>query len=229
VEKLISASQLGSLAEQVWSDHFELVQKYAPNGLSFVSTDWFTPENIEHVTSPLEDWDRFFIDCLVAIDDALQRDDEAAQDRLSEFLDEDIAVVVREWLDAEFRPFRIFPLTEAEDDVFTEAQCTALVQALMKYAYEHPVEEEVIDTKVSYEDQAADAAQAAAPPQTPQSSAPAENMSPATAAATAATAPPAAAPLPSITSAIRHRRKTLCLRPRDRSTRGKTRKLEQRP
>jgi hypothetical protein len=224
VEKLISASQLGSLAEQVWNDHFELVQKYAPKGLSSVSTDWFSPENIDHVTSPLEDWDRFFIDCLVSIDDALERDDEAAQDRLSEFLDEDIAVVVREWLDAEFRPFRIFPVTEAEDDVFTEGQCTALVQALMKYAYEHPVEEEVMDTRVTYEEEATEVAVEAvvAPAQPPpQSSAPAENIPP-------SAAPPAPAPLPSITSAIRHRRKTLCLRPRDRSTRGKTRKLEQR-
>ena len=219
VEKLISASQLGSLADQLWNDHFELVQKYAPKGLNSVSTDWFSPENIDHVTSPLEDWDRFFIDCLVAIDDALERDDEAAQDRLSEFLDEDIAVVVREWLDDEFRPFRIFPATEKEDDVFTEGQCTGLVQALMKYAYEHPVEEEVVDTTVTYEEETE--AEPAA-----QSSAPAENIAPAPAAVPAAPLP---SPLPSITSAIRHRRKTLCLRPRDRSTRGKTRKLEQRP
>lgn len=223
VDKLISMSHLGPLTEQVWSDHLELIHRYSPKGLDTISNDWFTPENIEHVHSPLEEWDRFFLDCLVAIDEALQRDDEEAQDRISEFLDEELSVVVRDWLEEEFRPFRIFPRTEADDDVFTDAQCTALVQALMAYAQEHPTEEVLVEPLApSYScEEPEGSSRVVAPAEAP----------PAMPPAAPTEAPPATeapAQLPSMTSAIRHRRRTLCLRPRDRSTRGKTKKLEHR-
>jgi hypothetical protein len=210
VDKLISIHHMGPVSEQIWADHFELVHRYSPKGLDTISRDWFTPENIDNIYSSLEEWDLFFIECLGDIDDAMQTDDETAQDELSEFLDEDISFVIRDWLEEEFKPFRIFPSTEAEDDLFTDAQMTNLVQALMNYAQAHPIVAPAAD----------EPAHLILPPSDPE---PEPEPEP-------APVPPVAAPAPAppVASAIHTRRRTLCLRPRDRSTRGKTKKLEHR-
>lgn len=213
---------MGCLADQIWSDHLELVARYAPKGLDTVSGDWFSPENIDHVHSSLAEWDGFFSECIVAIDEAMEKDDEAAQDMLSEFLDFGLAGNMRDWLEDEFRPFLIFPQSEAEDDVFSDKQCTALVQALMKYASEHPPVE--VD-EFGDRDAAVAAEEGSEPPAALADPLPAAVADPPPAASPVAVADP----LPSLTAAIRHRRQTLSLRPRDRSTRGKTRKLLNRP
>lgn len=207
---------MGCLADQIWYDHPELVSKYAPKGLDTVSMDWLSPENVEYVHSPLEEWDLFFSECIVAIDTAMAEDDEEAQDMLSEFLDHEILTILRSWLEDEFHRFMIFPQSEADDDLFTDKQCGDLVQALLAYAKDHPPIEgeggmEAEDSVAVFMEPAAVAVAAAA--------------------AEAAVPPPVAAaqPLPSLTAAIHHRRRTLCLRPRDRSTRGKTRKLLPQP
>jgi hypothetical protein len=211
VDKLMSIHHMGPLSEQVWADHFELVNRYSPKGLNTISKDWLTPENIDTVYSSLEEWDRFFIECLGAIDDAMQMDDESAQDQLSEFLDEELSIVIRDWLDEEFQSFRIFPLTEADDDIFTDTQLNCLVQALMNYAQSHP--EPVVKPEPIVEPEPVVEPIPVVEPE-PDVEPPAPVPAPAAA--------------PSVSAAIHNRRRTLCLRPRDRSTRGKTKKLEHR-
>jgi hypothetical protein len=217
---------MGCLADQIWHDHPELVSKYAPKGLDTVSMDWLSPENVEYVNSSLEEWDLFFSECIIAIDTAMENDDEEAQDMLSEFLDHEILTILRSWLEDEFHRFMIFPQSEADDDLFTDKQCADLVQALLAYARDHPLIEGGGDVGTPVTEDSAAAAAEAAPP--PPAAAVAETAPPPPTAAAAETAPVAVAapqPLPSLTAAIRHRRQTLCRRPRDRSTRGKTRKL----
>ncbi len=227
---------MGCLADQIWHDHPELVSKYAPKGLDTVSMDWLSPENVEYVHSPLEEWDLFFSECIVAIDTAMAEDNEEAQDMLSEFLDHEILTILRSWLEDEFHRFMIFPQREADDDLFTDKQCADLVQALLAYAKDHPPIEgeggmEAEDSVAVFIEPAAAAAAAAVeavpPPPAAVAAAVAADPPPVAAAAAVAADPPPAseAALPSLTAAIRHRRRTLCLRPRDRSTRGKTRKL----
>jgi hypothetical protein len=208
---------MGTLSDQIWADHFELVHRYSPKGLETISKDWFTPENIDTVYSSLEEWDRFFIECLGAIDDAMEADDESAQDQLSEFLDEDLFIVVRDWLEDEFQSFRIFPSTEVEDDVFTDAQLTNLVHALMNYAQTHPTVTPAAE---------AEPAHSILPLPEPEPPVPEPPVPEPPASASPVSASPV--PAPPVAAAIRARRRTLCLRPRDRSTRGKTKKLEHR-
>lgn len=230
VDKLISIHHMGPVSEQIWADHFELVHRYSPKGLDTISRDWFTPENIDNIYSSLEEWDLFFIECLGDIDDAMQTDDETSQDELSEFLDEDISFVIRDWLEEEFKPFRIFPSTEAEDDLFTDAQMTSLVQALMNYAQAHPIVAPAAD-----EPEPAEPAHLILPPSDPEPEPqpapvpePPVPEPPAPGVPIPAAPPAPGAPAPPVAAAIRARRRTLCLRPRDRSTRGKTKKLEHR-
>jgi hypothetical protein len=220
VDKLMSLKTMGCLADQIWHDHPELVSKYAPKGLDTVSMDWLSPENVEYVHSPLEEWDLFFSECIVAIDTAMAEDDEEAQDMLSEFLDHEILTILRSWLEDEFHRFMIFPQREVDDDLFTDKQCGDLVQALLAYAKDHPPIEgeggmEAEDSVAVFMEPATAAVAVAEAAPAP----------PVAVAADPPTAEAAAQPLPSLTAAIHHRRRTLCLRPRDRSTRGKTRKL----
>jgi hypothetical protein len=138
------------LTDQLWDDHLELIHLYAPKGLESATTSWLTPENVEHVHSSLEEYNRFFLDCLDAIDKALKESDAVMEDVISGFLDHTIKDVIHAWLDGENAPFLIFPLKDENDDEFTDAQFTALLECLMAFGssvegpyqeVEEPVEE----------------------------------------------------------------------------------------
>jgi hypothetical protein len=88
IQKIIAAE--GTLLESLWEDHIELVQRYCPKGLEHASIDWMTPENIETVSSPLSDYNRFFIDFATNLDKYIENEDYARQDIMSEFLDSTI-------------------------------------------------------------------------------------------------------------------------------------------
>ena len=202
VERLVGGAAETPLTEQLWDDHLELIHKYAPKGLESVSADWFTPENIEYLHSSLDAYNRFFILCLGFIDDALETDDPDAQDMISEFLDDGIGRILRDWLEDDFRPFRIFPISYDEDDLYPEGKFMILIRALIQYSQDHPVLEG--EGEEEFAELVEGSADIPAPAPAP--------------------APPLK-PSADIASAIAHRRRTLCRRPRDRSTRGKTRRL----
>lgn len=211
VEKLLVASDT-PLTEQLWDDHMELIHMYAPKGLDTVSGDWFTPENVEYMNSSLEEYNVFFIDCLVAIDEAMETDNPASQDRMSEFLDEEIPILFRDWLEDDYRVFCIFPMREEDDDAFTHKQMNMLIQSLMEYSETHPMEEQREPEPEPEPLQTPE-------PSATQPSADTEQRDPPPSAGREQRLPPQ-----TISSAIAHRRMTLCKRPRDRSTRGKTRR-----
>jgi hypothetical protein len=240
VEKLTYGGTV-PLSDQLWDDHFDLIHTYAPKGLETVAMEWFTPENIERISSSLEDYNRFFIDCVVAIDESLEKDDEELQDELSEFLDVTIIRVLQGWLEGDFPQFFLFPLTEEEDDEFKDTQLLALIQALVTFS-ETPAEVEP--------DPPASATTAPAPadlppslpipssePVAPPLPLPEEIPAPAPAPAPSnpssdsvqpsspSQPPPPPPPPKSFAEALATRRRTLCNRPRDRSTRGKTRRI----
>lgn len=121
------------LAEQVWNDHLELIHLYAPSGLESAASAWLTPENIDHVHSSLEEYNRFFIESLVAIDTAMTAPDSDMEDIMSEFLDFAIKDLIRTWLGEEYKPFLIFPMKDEDDDEFTDEQFNILIINLTNY------------------------------------------------------------------------------------------------
>ena len=138
IQKLIEISDL-LLLEQLWDDHLDLIHQHAPKGLESVSASWFTPENIEHVHSSLEEYNRFFMEVLVAIDNAVRESDSDAENSIAEFLDVDIKNVVRDWLGEEYTSFLIFPMDDDADDEFTDDQFNKLLDALMSFMSANPV------------------------------------------------------------------------------------------
>jgi hypothetical protein len=129
IEKLMAAE--ATLSESLWDDHIELVQRYCPKGLEVASIEWMTPENIESVSSRLEEYNKFFIDFAKNIDKFIETDDFAQQDIMSEFLDSSICTTFSEWLgDSEFA---IFPMNIVNDDIFTESQFRLLINSLLAY------------------------------------------------------------------------------------------------
>ena len=123
----------GKLMDSVWEDHLELVHMYTPRGLEAASMEWMTPENISHVSSPLEKYNRFFIDFIEAIDIIMSDDNIALQDKFSEFLDVKMGRVVSDWLSA-MKEFIIFPMDATNDDEFTDDQFERLIENLVAFS-----------------------------------------------------------------------------------------------
>jgi hypothetical protein len=137
IQKLTETSE-ELLLEQLWDDHFDLIHQHAPRGLESVSSSWFTPENIEHVHSSLEEYNRFFMEVLVMIDHSVRESDEECESTVAEFLDVKIKEIVNDWLGVEFKPFLIFPIRDEDEDEFTEKQFNNLIDALMEFMQANP-------------------------------------------------------------------------------------------
>jgi hypothetical protein len=133
VEKLTLSE--GGLEESLCDDLLELVHMYCAKGLEVVSIDWFTPDNIEEVSSPLGDYMRFFIEFSRELDRSLEEEDDKEQDILSEFLDESMGKTIAQWLHPAQMNLLIFPVDVDDDDEFSEAQFTRLINALLMYSY----------------------------------------------------------------------------------------------
>ena len=119
------------ITEQIWDDHLELIHLYAPKGLESASSSWLSPENIDHVYSSLEEYNRFFLEFLLAIEGA-QRDIDL-EDKVAVFLDETIKDIIRDWLGEEYAPFLIFPMTDEDEDEFTDEQFNKLLEFLITF------------------------------------------------------------------------------------------------
>ena len=143
IQTLIETSEV-SLSEQIWDDYLDLIHTHAPKGLESASSSWFTPENIDHVSSSLEEFNRFFMEILVIIDTAVTDSDSELENSISAFLDVEIKEVVKDWLEGEYSAFIIFPMDDEYDDEFTDEQFSNLLNALMKFSgINIPVEEPI--------------------------------------------------------------------------------------
>lgn len=148
--KLVQISEILE-NEQLWDDHMELIHLYAPRGLESVASAWFSPESVDHVYSSLEEYNMFFLEFLITVDEILISVDTDAENNVANFLDEEMGVIIREWLGEEYNPFLIFPMNSDSEDEFTDEQLTKLVTALVDFSLSHPpVEEfaEVAPTRV---------------------------------------------------------------------------------
>ena len=124
------------LTEQVWNDHLELIHEHAPAGLEYASSSWLTPENIEHVHSSLEEYNRFFMDFLVETENCIYSSDSDTENSISAFLDTSMKLIIREWLGEEYYEYLIFPMRDEEEDEFTDEQFNRLIETLMKLSSE---------------------------------------------------------------------------------------------
>ena len=136
IEKIVSSG--GNLVDSLWDDHLELVHMYCPKGLEAASTEWFTPENIETLYNPLDEYNDYFVEFIHELDSAISNEDYERQDVLSGFLDADICNIFKEWLGDS--PFIIFPMSPEKEDEFTDSQFKALIRALMNHTTVEPVE-----------------------------------------------------------------------------------------
>ena len=138
VQKLVLFE--GTLEENLCEELLDIVHTYSPNGLEMVSIEWFTPENIEQVSTPLEDYMAFFSKFCKYLDATIRVNDYDTQDILSEFLDSSMATIISGWLDEKHRCFLIFPTEGMDDDSFSEVQFSKLINALLMYSYSKKAE-----------------------------------------------------------------------------------------
>jgi hypothetical protein len=135
------------LVDQLWDDHMDLIRQHAPAGLEAASSFWLSPENIEHMHSTLHDYNRFFIDFIIIIDDVMRQENVEMEHIITKFFDEDIQHIIEQWLEDEYRPFLIFPMDDVKDDEFTDEQYDILIAALMHYSEQntHVIEEPAVE------------------------------------------------------------------------------------
>lgn len=138
VQKLVLFE--GTLEENLCEELLDIVHTYSPNGLEMVSIEWFTPENIEQVSTPLEDYMAFFSKFCKYLDATISANDYDTQDILSEFLDSSMATIISGWLDKKHMCFLIFPTEGMDDDSFSEVQFSKLINALLMYSYSKKAE-----------------------------------------------------------------------------------------
>jgi hypothetical protein len=131
ISKLCKTSD-ASLTEQIWDNHTELIDLYAPKGLEVAASIWVTPENIDLVHSSLEDYNYFFLNVLAMIDGALVNADTDAEDMMATFLDTDMSNIIYNWV--ENKEFLIFPMANEDDDVFSDEQYMKLLVNLTEYS-----------------------------------------------------------------------------------------------
>jgi hypothetical protein len=130
VEKLLTLGD-ALILEQVWDDHFDLVNNYAPRGLQTVGSTWLLPDNLSMMYSTEGDFNQFFLDVLEAIDIALAEEDETAQGDLSDMLDRGFREAVVDWLDDAENPLLIYPLSADDDDHFPDTRLVGLIRMIM--------------------------------------------------------------------------------------------------
>jgi hypothetical protein len=132
IQKLVTACDT-PLTEQMWDDYLELISVYAPTGLNTIAMDWVIPENIQFVSSSLEEYNRFFVEFLDIVDMLLKVDDEVTQDSISTFLDSTMGEIIAGWLSGDCHVFLIFPMNEDYENEFTNEQCSRLVDTLITF------------------------------------------------------------------------------------------------
>ena len=137
--KLVQISEILE-NEQLWDDHMELIHLYAPRGLESIASSWFSPESVEHVYSSLEEYNRFFLEFLIEVDGILISGDTDGENNIANFLDEDMGVIIRDWLGEEYGAFLIFPMNSDSEDEFTDEQLSNLVTALVEFSAKHEPE-----------------------------------------------------------------------------------------
>jgi hypothetical protein len=121
------------LKESLWEDQLELVHMYAPRGLETASMEWMTPDNISYVQTPLELYNRFFVDFVEVFDTIMSDDNVELQDKFSDFLDLKMGEMVVAWLSS-MEDFAIFPLNPENDNEFTDDQFNRLIHNLVEFA-----------------------------------------------------------------------------------------------
>jgi hypothetical protein len=226
IEKLYESSGT-PLVDQVWDDHIELIQRYAPRGLESVTTSWFTPENVGLLFAPLSEYNEFFMEFLQLIDAAFVEENDTLQQKVTDFLDDQIRTQFATWLPGAQSAFLIFPMCEAHEEAFTDLQFMKLIQNLLEYSRERKVgmtvsEEELVALPpaiLSGQESAPEAA--AAPPATEPEAPSAPPCAPPAAESEAPAVPPTSPPLKGVAKAMDWRRKTL-RRHGKRATYGKT-------
>jgi hypothetical protein len=145
IMKLIASDDI-PITEQLWDDHFEMIHLYAPKGLENASSSWLSPENIDHLHAPLEEYNRFFFDFLLAIEESYRDND--LEDKIAVFLDDTIKYIIRDWLGEKYAQFLIFPMRDEDEEEFTDKQFDALLESLITFSPETTPAEPVVEPAI---------------------------------------------------------------------------------
>jgi hypothetical protein len=120
-----------TLQDYLWSNHINLVQEFAPDGLKEFATVWLNPSNIGDRIDVLEELNAYFLFIVDKLDAAIENNDDDEQNTLSIFLDEKITEVLEIWLEGR-KEFMIYPGPSDSTDSFSTERIFTIMQLILE-------------------------------------------------------------------------------------------------
>ena len=131
VHQLMSIEINSTLHDYLWSNHINLVQEFAPDGLKEFATVWLNPSNIGDRIDILEELNAYFLFIVDKLDAAIENNDDDEQNTLSIFLDEKITEVLQVWLEGR-KEFMIYPGPSDSTDSFSTERVFTIMQLILE-------------------------------------------------------------------------------------------------
>ncbi len=131
VHQLMSTEINSTLHDYLWSNHINLVQEFAPDGLKEFATVWLNPSNIGDRIDILEELNAYFLFIVDKLDAAIENNDDDEQNTLSIFLDEKITEVLEVWLEGR-KEFMIYPGPSDSTDSFSTERIFTIMQLILE-------------------------------------------------------------------------------------------------
>ena len=130
IHYLMSSEASDTMKDYIWDTHLDLVRQFAPVELKDFGIIWLNPSNIGNRTDSLEELNRYFLQIVDALDNAIQTDNEDAQAELATFLDETITVHIDTWLKDKSQ-YRIYPTADESPDSFSPARIFEIMKLIV--------------------------------------------------------------------------------------------------
>jgi hypothetical protein len=142
IHYLMSSEPTDLMKDYVWESHLDLVRQFAPVELKDFGIIWLNPTNVGSRVDILEELNDYFLKVVDALDEAIKTDNEADQNTLAVFLDDDLTAIVDKWLDGK-NEYRIYPNADQSPDTFSPNRIYEIMQLIMDEPV--PVVEPVVE------------------------------------------------------------------------------------
>ena len=119
-----------SLIDDTWTDFIDLIKRYAPESFKKDAINFMHPDVVDMVPMSLEALDTFLREIIELFDKALKTDDDDMIQELATFLDDEVPILIKEWLGDVYIPLYIFPETVEEEEDFTTERRQQFLQSV---------------------------------------------------------------------------------------------------
>ena len=119
-----------TMAEFLWESHFDLADRFAPEGLRDFAIIWLNPANVGDRGEMLEELNEYFVEVVKIFDLSIYTNDDNLQNDLADFIDQRITVLIDIWLNGRSH-YRIYPAAEESSETFSSEKVFEIMNSIM--------------------------------------------------------------------------------------------------